>query len=257
MWSFGVITYILLGGYPPFQNDNKLKLLQQIVRAQYEFHPDCWSEVSQEAKDFISGMLTLDPHRRLTVDGALAHPWMQTQDEQLAAHGLAANQAALRKYQNLKKLKAGVRTVMAVNFMKKLISPKSFIKAHTLEERYELGRLLGEGGFAKVYHAVSTIDGKVAAVKKMKKDGMSSDEISALHVEVDVMKRLNHKNIVKMFDYFDELEYYSIVLEYVDGGELFDRIVAKTYYSEREARDAVLEFLDGVEYLHSKNIIHR
>ena len=150
--------------------------------------------------------------------------------------------AALRKYQKLKKLRAGVRTVMAVNFMKKLISPKASTQSVTeaaekqqhkltLDESWELGRVLGEGGYSVVKEVTHKGTGKIAAVKLMKKAGMSADEMAALHLEVDVLKQLKHKNIVQMLDSFDEPEYYSIVLEYVDGGELFDRVVQKTFYN--------------------------
>lgn len=260
-----MIVYILLGGYPPFQNDNKLKLAQQVIRGEYEFHPDCWEGVSADAKEFISGMLTLDPKKRLTADQAMSHRWLLMDGNELTAHGLAANQAALRKFQKLKKLRAGVRTVMAVNFMKKLISPKqpspnmkeAAAPKQKLEESYELGRVLGEGGFSVVKHGISKTDGTIGAVKMMKKEGMSAADIENLHLEVDVLRKLKHKNIVGLLNYFDEPEFYSIVLEYVDGGELFDRVVEKTYYNEKEARDAVLEGLSALRYMHEIDICHR
>lgn len=268
MWSFGVIVYILMGGYPPFQNDNKLKLMQSILRAEYEFHPDCWEEVSEDAKDFIRSLLTLDPRQRLTADQALAHKWLMMDGEELTKHGLETQRAALRKYQKLKKLRAGVRTVMAVNFMKKLITPKPSLQnvtetaekqqqRLTLDESWELGRVLGEGGYSVVKEGKHRSTGKIAAVKLMKKAGMSAEEMQALHLEVDVLKQLKHKNIVQMLDSFDEPEYYSIVLEYVDGGELFDRVVQKTFYNEKEARDAVLEGLSALNYMHGLGIVHR
>ncbi|RYH18038.1 serine/threonine-protein kinase, partial [archaeon] len=77
MWSFGVILYILLGGYPPFHDDNQRILFKKITKADYQFHPDYWRTVSDEAKDLIAGLLTLDMHKRLTVDQALSHPWVK------------------------------------------------------------------------------------------------------------------------------------------------------------------------------------
>jgi serine/threonine protein kinase len=58
MWSIGVITYIILGGYPPFHDDNQKALFRKIRKAEFEFHPNYWEHVSQEAKDLIKGMLT-------------------------------------------------------------------------------------------------------------------------------------------------------------------------------------------------------
>merc|ERR1711920_773668 len=61
MWSLGVITYILLGGYPPFIEENQRDLFRKIKKGQYEFHDEYWSDVSVEAKDLISKLLTVDP----------------------------------------------------------------------------------------------------------------------------------------------------------------------------------------------------
>jgi serine/threonine protein kinase len=96
-------------------------LFRKITKGDYQFHPDYWKTVSEEAKDLIRGLLTLDMTKRLTVDQALSHPWVGAADEALAAHSLDANLAELRKYQATRRLKAGVKAVMAVNRMKNLI----------------------------------------------------------------------------------------------------------------------------------------
>jgi calcium/calmodulin-dependent protein kinase I len=121
MWSFGVILYILLGGYPPFHDDNQRVLFRKIVKGDYQFHPDYWGSVSDEAKDLIRGLLTLDMTKRLTVDQALTHSWVKSADEALAARSLDTNLAELRKYQATRKLRAGVKAVLAVNRMKNLL----------------------------------------------------------------------------------------------------------------------------------------
>lgn len=122
MWSFGVILYILLGGYPPFHDENQKRLFNKIRNGDYQFHPEYWGGVSEEAKDLIRGLLTVDMKRRLTVDQALAHPWLQRSAEDLAKRNLDSNLAELRKYQATKKFRAGVKAVMAINRMKNLIN---------------------------------------------------------------------------------------------------------------------------------------
>jgi serine/threonine protein kinase len=122
MWSFGVILYILLGGYPPFHHDNQRELFKKITKGDYQFHPDYWGSVSDEAKDLIRGLLTVDANKRLTVEQALAHPWLMKSADELAAHNLDSNLAELKKYQATRKLKAGVKAIMAVNKMKKLMT---------------------------------------------------------------------------------------------------------------------------------------
>jgi calcium/calmodulin-dependent protein kinase I len=122
MWSFGVILYILLGGYPPFHHDNQRELFKKITKGDYQFHPDYWGSVSDEAKDLIRGLLTVDASKRLTVEQAMAHPWLMKSADELAAHNLDSNLAELKKYQATRKLKAGVKAIMAVNKMKKLMT---------------------------------------------------------------------------------------------------------------------------------------
>ncbi|NXL38335.1 MYLK protein, partial [Glaucidium brasilianum] len=77
MWSVGVICYILLSGESPFQGDNDLETLSNITAAQWDFEEEIFSEISQQAKDFISQLLQKDPRRRLSSVGALLHPWLQ------------------------------------------------------------------------------------------------------------------------------------------------------------------------------------
>jgi calcium/calmodulin-dependent protein kinase I len=76
MWSVGVITYIMLGGYPPFYDDNQKMLFRKIKAGAYEFHADYWKHVSAEAKDLIKNMLVVKPANRFTVEDALNHPWV-------------------------------------------------------------------------------------------------------------------------------------------------------------------------------------
>ena len=67
MWSIGVIAYILLGGYPPFNERTQKDLFAKIKTGKYEFHQDYWKDVSSEAKDFISKLLVVDQKKRYTV----------------------------------------------------------------------------------------------------------------------------------------------------------------------------------------------
>ena len=76
MWSIGVITYILLSGYPPFHHENQAILFRKIKECQYRFDAPYWDNVSAEAKDLIRRLLVLQPLRRLTVEQVLSHPWI-------------------------------------------------------------------------------------------------------------------------------------------------------------------------------------
>ncbi|CAN0443679.1 unnamed protein product, partial [Discosporangium mesarthrocarpum] len=71
MWSIGVIIYILLGGYPPFADKNQGKLFRRIKKGEFKFHEQYWCSVSNNAKDLICGLLTVDMTARLTASSAL------------------------------------------------------------------------------------------------------------------------------------------------------------------------------------------
>ncbi|RHY13229.1 hypothetical protein DYB36_012924 [Aphanomyces astaci] len=76
IWSIGVITYILLCGYPPFHNDNRNALFQQVKSGTFEFHSPYWDHISDAAKDFIRLMLTVDPNIRPAAKTLLKLPWI-------------------------------------------------------------------------------------------------------------------------------------------------------------------------------------
>ncbi|XP_036254869.1 myosin light chain kinase, smooth muscle-like [Molothrus ater] len=77
MWSVGVICYILLSGESPFQGDTDMETLSNVTAARWGFEEETFSEISQQAKDFISQLLQKEPSRRLPSAGALLHPWLQ------------------------------------------------------------------------------------------------------------------------------------------------------------------------------------
>jgi serine/threonine protein kinase len=134
MWSFGVILYILLGGYPPFYDKNPQRLFRKILRGQYEFHPAYWHEVSDEAKDLIRKLLQLDPKQRLTVAQVLAHPWFEANAAILSGRMLTMGLSEMRKFMAKRKLRAGIKAIMTVNRMKKWTPASHSLPSQTAVE---------------------------------------------------------------------------------------------------------------------------
>jgi len=129
MWSIGVILYIVLCGYPPFQHEQQNKLFKQILKADYKFHSPWWDKVSPEAKDMVSKLLQLDPAKRLTPVEAMRHPFMTKTDpgasvdvKKLQEYVLRLNK---RKFRMLKN---------AVIFSQKIPDIKALLQAKESKE---------------------------------------------------------------------------------------------------------------------------
>lgn len=73
-----MLVYMILVSYPPFLDHTALGIKAKIIRGIYEFHPEYWGHISQEAKDFVSRLLTVDVKLRMTAEEALKHPWVST-----------------------------------------------------------------------------------------------------------------------------------------------------------------------------------
>jgi len=125
-----------------------------------------------------------------------------------------------------------------------------------ITDSYVIGDELGQGGFSVVRECTSKVDGEKYAVKIIEKNALKED-IKLLRREIEIMKKVNHKNILKLHEIFEDNEKVYIVMELVKGSELFDRIVEKGFYSERNAMNIVTQILDAVAYLHGMDIAHR
>jgi serine/threonine protein kinase len=78
VWAAGVVVYILLCGHPPFQSKSNREILERSARGQYSLDGKEWEGVSEEAKDIVRRMLTVDPDKRITIVEALEHPWVRS-----------------------------------------------------------------------------------------------------------------------------------------------------------------------------------
>ena len=118
-------------------------------------------------------------------------------------------------------------------------------------------KVLGKGNFGEVKLAINRRTKDQFAVKVLRKSAMKDDDLTALHAEVSVMSKIRHPHIIRFYEFAQDKHSYFIVMELVDGGELFERIVEKVVYSEREARDLVYVLLDAVHHMHALGIAHR
>jgi len=77
MWAIGVMTYVLLCGYPAFSGSSEVEIFQNISQANYEYPSPDWDYVGSEAKNFIDSLLKVNPDARLTAVESLEHPWFK------------------------------------------------------------------------------------------------------------------------------------------------------------------------------------
>lgn len=122
---------------------------------------------------------------------------------------------------------------------------------------YHLGKQLGSGAYSVVRRVVHKESRKEFAAKCIKKKKLKPGDIEALECEIDILRRISHPNILSLVDVFNEPTHYYLLTELVKGGELFDRICAKSVYQEADAKRLAEVLLSSVAYLHSLGVVHR
>jgi len=125
-----------------------------------------------------------------------------------------------------------------------------------IRDKYIIGEELGRGGFSIVYKAVRKATDEKVAVKIVQKT-LIREDIKLLKREIEIMKAVDHPNILKLIEIYEDAENVYIVMELVDGNELFDRIVDRGYYSEKSTIHIVKQILEAIKYLHEHHIAHR
>lgn len=123
-------------------------------------------------------------------------------------------------------------------------------------EDFRIQDLLGEGSFAQVYKCVETKSQTVFALKEFDQKHKEFDE-KTVEQEVLVWTDVVHENIVRLYASFATGSYMYFVLEYVDGGSLFNHMMQRHKYSEKEAANILKQVLEALHYLHKKRIVHR
>ncbi|KAI1419865.1 CAMK/CAMK1 protein kinase [Xylaria sp. FL1777] len=143
-------------------------------------------------------------------------------------------------------------------------------------ERWELVEKMGDGAFSNVYRAKdrqgSAGEVAIKVVRKFEMNNMQGQkhlhpdfkkvpkavERANILKEVQIMRQLDHPNIVKLVDFSESRQYYYIVLELAPGGELFHQIVRLTYFSEDLSRHVITQVAKALEYLHEDmGVVHR
>jgi calcium-dependent protein kinase len=122
IWSIGVITYILLCGYPPFYGDTDNQIFDSVRTGRFDFPSPDWDGISDSAKDFICNLLKRDPSKRSTAAQALSHPWIQEMTMSARARRnlrssilFSKKSITFKKYRGMQKLQKAALTWIATH----------------------------------------------------------------------------------------------------------------------------------------------
>jgi len=121
-------------------------------------------------------------------------------------------------------------------------------------KEYDVGEQIGSGQFSQVFRCSRQSDSTEWALKKIAKKGSTVDEMVA---EVEIMHRISHPNCMKLEDVFETDHDLYLVLELATGGELFDQIVERSHYSEKDTAALMTDILKCLQYIHGQGVVHR
>ncbi|PVF99565.1 hypothetical protein CPB86DRAFT_872615 [Serendipita vermifera] len=122
---------------------------------------------------------------------------------------------------------------------------------------YQLGDSLGKGAFAQVFRALNWTTGETVAVKQISLANIPKGDLGEIMAEIDLLKNLNHPNIVKYKGFVKTKEYLNIILEYCENGSLHNICKRFGKFPENLVAVYILQVLHGLVYLHDQGVIHR
>ncbi len=128
-------------------------------------------------------------------------------------------------------------------------------KKGQIEAEYTIGEIMGSGAFATVRKVVHKSTNNTRALKIIKKN--PKQDSSRMYLEVDILKKLIHPNIMQIFEFYEDKKNFYIITEFCEGGELFDKVVEKGSFSEEEAANVMNQLISAINYIHLNKIVHR
>ena len=171
--------------------------------------------------------------------------------------------------ENISEISKGSTAIKDANYyMEKSKSLINYIKDYynknnkypeTKIQFYLYGRKIGQGAFGKVNLGLNVLTGRVVAIKSFKKTSETkyNSNMKKILYETNLMKRFNHQNITKILEVFHDEEYMLIIMEYINGGNLFNFVKKRRKLSEKMAKFLFRQIILGIKHIHSQKIVHR
>ena len=159
------------------------------------------------------------------------------------------------KYPNTFKHSNTINPENTINLTNELIVSRS---KQDPNEDYKKLNFIGEGSFASVYRVQNRITESIRAMKIISKSSTCSEEDEQEIVnEINILRTLDHPNVLKIFEFYSDKNSYSIVTELCSGGELFQEIVDKGPFNESYSAYVMFQILSAINYCHNMKVIHR
>ncbi|PHU17248.1 MAP3K epsilon protein kinase 1 [Capsicum chinense] len=143
--------------------------------------------------------------------------------------------------------------------MSRQMANAAFHKSKTLDNKYMLGDEIGKGAYGRVYKGLDLENGDFVAIKQVSLENIAQEDLNIIMQEIDLLKNLNHKNIVKYLGSLKTKTHLFIILEYVENGSLANIVKPNKFGPFPESLVAVYisQVLEGLVYLHEQGVIHR
>ncbi|OMJ82456.1 hypothetical protein SteCoe_16865 [Stentor coeruleus] len=141
-----------------------------------------------------------------------------------------------------------------------VILPGTFVKINDNDfvEVYNIGKKLGSGAYAEVRFCTHRQNKANRAVKIIAKQLLESESAKNQFIkEIEILKLLDHPNIIRVFEFFEDENNFYIVMEHCKGGELFDEIIKHKNFNEYQAAHIIRQVFSCIAYLHSIRVVHR
>jgi tRNA A-37 threonylcarbamoyl transferase component Bud32 len=124
--------------------------------------------------------------------------------------------------------------------------------------QYQVGKAIGQGTFGKVKLGTHTMTAEKVAIKVLQKSKIKeAADVERVSREIAILKKVNHDQVIRLFEVIDTPQAIYLIMEFCEGGELFDYIVKHTRIKESVAVRFFHQIIDGIDYLHKVNVIHR
>jgi calcium-dependent protein kinase len=156
------------------------------------------------------------------------------------------------KHSQFKRSTEGKKSLISVDVSK-------FVKEGrgAIEERYIIDSVIGKGAYGEVSLIHDKITKDKRAMKTINRNACDRDNSTSILTEINLLRSLDHPNILKIHEFYQDKQNYYLITEHCSGGELYNRIITMKNFSESKAAELMKQILSAVTYCHKKNIVHR